>query len=413
MRRLLRLPGFGRLLTAYTLNELAWAVGTLALAVLVYRRTGSALGSAGFFLCSQGAPAVLSPVLVTRLDRASPRLVLPLLYGLEAVLFGVLAWMTHRFSLVPVLALALADGVVALTARSLAAAARAAILKPVDLLRDGNALFNGVFSVCFMGGPLLGGVVVAVGGTVAALLANCVLFAAIGLMLVGASLPGAANPSGPESGRLRAALAQVRRDHPLTILLCLQAIVVVFFTIPTPVEVVYTGHTLHAGAAGYGALVSAWGGGAIVGSLVFARWRHQSARVLLTLVTVVIGIGLGVMTVAPDLGVALGGAAVAGVANGIGTAVFQTEIQDRSPQAWLAVVTSLTQAIGQLSPGLGFVLGGVIATLTSARFALGVAGAGSLAFAVVIAVLLTPRRMARPERHTVPAQVTSDPATLV
>ncbi len=58
MKQVLRLPAYRRLLAAYALNELAWSVGTLALSVLVYRRTGSALGSAVFFLYSRGAAGV-------------------------------------------------------------------------------------------------------------------------------------------------------------------------------------------------------------------------------------------------------------------------------------------------------------------------------------------------------------------
>ena len=99
----LRLPAFRRLLAAYVLNELAWSVGTLALSVLVYRETNSALGSAAFFICAQFLPALLSPALVARLDFHAMRLVLPGLYAVEAVLFGILAWFTHHFTLVPVL----------------------------------------------------------------------------------------------------------------------------------------------------------------------------------------------------------------------------------------------------------------------------------------------------------------------
>ena len=58
MRRVLRLPVYRRLLAAYSLNELAWSVGALALAVLIYRRTGSALGSTAFFLVSLVIPAL-------------------------------------------------------------------------------------------------------------------------------------------------------------------------------------------------------------------------------------------------------------------------------------------------------------------------------------------------------------------
>ena len=146
MIRCLRIPAFRRLLAAYVLNELAWSVGTLALSLLVYRRTGSAIGSAGFFLCAQFLPALLSPALVARLDRASVRVVLPILYLVESLLFGALAFLTHHFLLVPVLVLALADGAIAATARSLATAARIEILRPRDLLHEGNALGSFGFS---------------------------------------------------------------------------------------------------------------------------------------------------------------------------------------------------------------------------------------------------------------------------
>ena len=94
MTRCLRLPVFRRLVAAYVLNELAWSVGTLALSVLVYRQTHSALGATAFFIVAQFLPALLSPALVARLDRNAPRRVLPGLYALEAAIFGVLAWFT-------------------------------------------------------------------------------------------------------------------------------------------------------------------------------------------------------------------------------------------------------------------------------------------------------------------------------
>ncbi len=394
MRPLLRLPGFTRLVTAYTINHLAWAVGTLALAVLVYRRTGSALGSAAFFLCSQALPAIVSPPIVARLDRLSPRVILPVLYWLEAVLFGVLAWLTHRFSLAPVLALSVLDGAVATTARSLASAARTEILKPAGLLREGNALTNGTFTVAFMAGPLIGGGIVALGGTVAALLVNCGLFAVMGLTLVSRSIPSTTVDEGPSQGRLRAALAHLRRDRPVATLLVLEGIVYVFFTISIPVEVVYAQHTLHAGPGGYGGLMSAWGGGAVVGSIAFARFRYQSVRVMITAATAIMGIGFAIMTVAPTLVVALVGAVVAGIANGICDTAFVTEIQDRSPQSWMALIMSVNQSVGDLAPGLGILLGGLIASLATARIALGVAGTGCLVLAVVIGVALAPSRMA-------------------
>jgi len=91
VRQVVKLPAYRRLLAAYTLNELGFSVGSLALAVLVYHRTGSAIGAMGFFLCAQAVPALFAPALIARLDRRRLRVVLPSLYAIETILFGALA----------------------------------------------------------------------------------------------------------------------------------------------------------------------------------------------------------------------------------------------------------------------------------------------------------------------------------
>ena len=394
MSAVLRIPAFRSLLSAYVLNELAWSVGTLALALLVYRRTGSAIGSTGFFLCSQVAPAMLSPPLVAKLDRLAPNRLLPVLYGLEAVLFGILAWLTHRFALGPVLALALLDGLVAIIARAMAATVRVQVLRPLDLVPEGNVVANTAFAICFMAGPLLGGAVVVAGGTVTALLANCVLFAVMGALLAGAGLPHDAETGGPARGRLRGALAHARADRALWRLLILQGIGLACFTISVPVEVIFAQHTLHAGAGGYGALLSAWGGGAIVGSIVIARWRRREPRTLIVGSALALAAGFAVMAAAPSLAVALAGSVIAGVGNGVESTAAQTAIQQRAKHEWMALIMSLNQSVAQLAPGLGIVLGGVIASLASARAAFGIAGVGSLLFAAAVAFGLRPAVLA-------------------
>jgi predicted MFS family arabinose efflux permease len=382
VRQSLRLSAFRRLLVAYTLNELAWTVGTLALTVLVYRHTGSALGAMVFFLCSQFLPALLTPSLVARIDQSSPRRVLPALYALEALLFGALAWVASRFSLPAVLALTVADGAVATAARALANATRVEVLKPVDLLHEGNALINTLFSLSFLAGPLIGGAVVALGGTVSALLANCALFALMALSLATANLPRS-GADGPKGGRLRASLAHARSDRGLLVLLGLHGIGLVFFTISMPVEIVYVSHSLHAGPAVYGALLSAWGGGAVAGSGIYARWRRGQPTTLITTSAAVIGIGFALMAVAPSIVIALVGAVLGGIGNGVESVSMQTAIQDRTPERWMAVIMSLNEAIANVAPGLGILIGGVITALTSPRIGLATAGVGSLAFAVL------------------------------
>ena len=397
MTKLWRLPGFGRLSLAFALNEFAWFFGTLSLSLLVYRRTGSALGSAAFFLCSQGLPALAAPWIVGRLDRSSPRRLLPKLYWTEAVLFGLLAYLAHRFVLAPVLVVVVLDGIIALVARSLASAARTEILRPVDRVREGGALQSMMFSAAYLLGPLVAGVVAATGGTVAALLAASGLFLAIGISLISRTIPSATVHEGPERARLRAAIAYARASRPVASLLGLVAISFALYSIPTPIEVVLCVHTLHAGSTGYGALLAAWGGGALVGSMLYARWRERDARLLVAGSALVIAVGFAVLAASPDLAVALVGAVVAGLANGLGIGVFATELMAVVPQSWTALVMSLYQSLAVLAPGAGVVVGGVLTTLFDVRATFAVAAAGAVAAGGLAAWLLAPARLVRPD----------------
>src|SRR3954453_17777573 len=95
----LRIPAFRRLAATYTLDEVAWSFGTVALAILVFARTGSALAATALFLASTFVPALLAPALTARLDRLPVRRTLPALYLVEAALFAVLAATESDFRL--------------------------------------------------------------------------------------------------------------------------------------------------------------------------------------------------------------------------------------------------------------------------------------------------------------------------
>jgi predicted MFS family arabinose efflux permease len=381
MREVLSLPGYCRLASAAALNELCWFVGTIALSVLVYRKTGSVLGSSGFFLCSQAAPAFLGPPLVGRLDRTSPRTLLPVLYGVEAVLYAVLAWLTTRFALAPILILVVVDGVIALAARSIATAARTELLKPAGLVREGGALASISFSSAYLAGPLIGGFVTAIGGTMAALLLNCLVFSLMAVALLSRSIPSRTVHEGPERRRLRAAILLIRRSPPVLTLLTMKTLVYICLSIPTPLEVVYTVHTLHAGSSGYGILLAVWGGASLVGSVAYARLRNRNANVLLGVSIVLGAAGFAELAIAPTLAIALIGGVLGGLCTGLLTVIFGVQFQEIVPQSWMALASSVNEALLLLAPGIGIALGGLIASLVSVRFAFGVSAVASVVVA--------------------------------
>ncbi len=389
MAQVLKLPAYRRLLLAYGLTLVAWKVVEVALAILVYRRTGSALGAAAFFLCAQFVPAFFSPSLVARVDRRSPRQVLPALYVVESLLFLLLGLLVGHVAVGFVLALALVDGIVALVVLSLARAAGVGVTAPAGLLREGNALMNTVSSVTQLAGPALGGSLVALASVRVGLLVGAGMVVLIAFTLVTArGLPGAVPEDTPAKGRLGAALRYVRGQPGIRALLSLQAIALVFFTMSIPVELVLAQHTLHAGAGGYGALLTAWGAGAIVGSGIFARWRQRSSITLIALGAGLLGLGFIVMAISPSIAVAAAGAAVGGAGNGVHAVAARTALQEQVRPEWMALVIGLNESLSQAFPGVGILLGGALAQVGSPRFAFWLAGGGSLIIAAAVSILL-------------------------
>lgn len=393
MTRVLRIPAYRRLLVAYSLNELAFSIGSLALALLVYRRTGSALGAMGFFLCSQFAPALLSPALVARLDRRGARLVLAVLYGLEALLFGALAWVASHFSLVPTLGLVVLDGWLAVSARAIARAATVQVTRPVGLLREGNALANGAFSICFMVGPALGAAIVAIGGTATALIVNAGVFAAMAVVLVTAT--GLSEQRfNHERTRLSSAFAYIKQHRRVRLLFLIEIVGVLVFTISIPVEIVFVQHSLHAGTKGYGALLSAWGAGTVGGSLIYAKWRGAALATLVATGSGALGLGFCLMALAQSIGLAIFAAVFAGLGNGVWAVATRTGLQEAIEDSWMALMMSFNESIFLIVPGGGIAIGGLTAALAGPRAALAVGGAGALLVGIAGWLLLRPRRVA-------------------
>jgi Transmembrane secretion effector len=382
MREVLELPAFRRLLAVSMINELALSIGAVALALLVYRQTGSAIGAMAFFLCAEFGPALISPFFVARLDQGAVGRVLPALYASEALAYLALVWLSHHFALSAVLALTLINGTIAVISGVLVRASWTSMTSLAAHVRDANALMNTGYSVCFMVGPALAGALVALSGTSAALFVNVAAYGLSALLIVTVrGLPKAVSEPVPAGGRLRAAIRYVRAEPVIRRLLSLQAAAMFFFTISIPVEVVFAQRTLHAGAGGYGVLLASWGAGAIGGSALFARWRGIPSRLQIAAGTVLLGAGFVIMAVAPSLALAVVGSVVGGIGNGIQIVSVRTALQEAVSNRWMALVLSLNESMLQAVPGAGIAIGGATAALAGPRVAFAIGGAGSLAVA--------------------------------
>jgi MFS family permease len=378
---------------SYGVNELGDNLGVVALALLVLDGTDSALATTALFLCSRFVPAFVAPALTARLDRLLVSRSLPVLYLLEALAFAALAIVAATHFMLPVvLALAVVDGTLALTGRGLSRAAVAAILKPHNALRQGNALLNAVFAITSAAGPLLAGVLVATAGASAALWIDAASFAAIAVLLATARNLPVGSTDESDAGwwaRMRVGLAAVR-EEPIRTLIAAQTLAFIFFFLVIPIEVVYAVDELGAGDVGYGALLAAWGLGMVIGSAVFARLRDRSTRTLIVASTLCVGIGYLGLAAAPGIVLACVASVVGGTGNGVQWVSVLTTIQEAVPDALQARVVGLMESLAAAAPGVGFLLGGLLTTAWSPRLAYLAAGVGVVAIALVVLQRIAP-----------------------
>jgi Transmembrane secretion effector len=388
---------FSRLLGSYTINDLGDAVGIVALAVLVYDRTEAVAPTAAFFLAAKFLPALIAPALTARLDQLALRRSLPTLYVLEAATFAALALIASGDFFLPlVLALGLIDGTLAIAGRSLTRAAVAGVLRPVGLLREGNALMNIGFAFASVGGAALAGLLIAEFGVTTALLVDSASFLTIAVILaLTRDLPDVHMSREPWRERFAGAMQFARRNPRVRVLLVGQALAMILFTLVIPIEVIYAKESLGTSDAGFGILLASWGAGIVVGSLVYLLVKQRSSLGLIVVSTALIGIGYLGMAAADTLLLACLISIVGGGGNGVQWISVVTALQEATPADFQARIVSMLESVAAAMPGVGYLIGGALTAIGSPRTAYAVAGGGVLVL-VLVGLVLRPRFDAAP-----------------
>jgi MFS family permease len=387
-----------RILVAYTVNQLGTWVGLVALSLAVFDHTHSALAVGALLLAWQALPAFLTPAVVARVESSARHSELSGLYVFEAVVTAALAVLMWHFWLPAVLLLATLDGTAALAASALlraevarvardqvggqpAGAARTQESLEADAQeaeRKANAALNVALSVAFVAGPVLGGVVVATTGAPAALFIDVGSFLICGALLI--DLHPYIEEAGGDSvrARLRAAWTHINEAPSLRALLLTEALALVFIQAGGPIEVAYAKATLHAGDRGYGLLVSAWGAGAVLASVIFARSVRRPLGALLSAGIFALGAAFVGFALAPSLALACVAAFVGGVGNGLEWPSLISLVQRLTPQHLHGRLMGAVESLAALCRAIGLPLGGLLVVLSSARVAFLVIGLGAV-----------------------------------
>jgi predicted MFS family arabinose efflux permease len=455
-----------RVLAAYTINRMGTWVGYVALSLAVYDHTHSPFAVSAVLVAAQALPALVVPALVARLESSQRRGALAGLYAFEAAATAAMAVLIWHFSLPALIALAALDGTAAVAASALLrselartarehaeleyeahplapsgtavtaitetedAAAAAAAAGPSrdsaapgssgeaaaadsreaaihEAERKANAALNVAFSVSFVLGPTIGGVVVASAGAPAALLIDVASFVICGALLIDYAPLIEDAESRSVRARLQAAWRHINEAPGLRGLLLVEAVALVFAESAGPIEVAFAKSTLKVGDGGFGLLVGAWGAGAVLGSLVFARSLSRPLGVLLSTGTLAVGLSYVAFSVAPALWFAVGAALIGGVGNGVELPSFTSIVQRITPKALHARMMGAVESMVALCVAIGLPLGGALAALTSPRTAFLVVGIGAAATTPLLLRLSMRGTAAAERREPSTASVTS------
>ncbi len=379
-----------RIVAAYTINRLGTWFGYVALSVTVFAHTHSALWVAALLVAGQALPAFLVPGLVARVESSSRRAPLSTLYGFQGLATIALAFLLWHFWLPAILLLVAADGTAGLAASALlrAEAARVARVEaersgaPEDgplAERKANAALNAAFSLTFVLGPGLAGLVVARAGGPTALLIDAGTFFVGGTMMLDLQPHIEDVSSAGVRSRLRSAWVHIHDVTALRTLLIAEAIALIFFAADASIEVPYAKATLHVGDRGYGLLLTIWGIGAAVGSVAFARAVRRPVGVMLSLGTLAVGVAYVGFSVAPSLPLACVAGFIGGAGNGVQWASLISAVQQLTPSHLQGRMMGAVEGINALFPGLGLALGGLLVAVSSTRTAFLIVGLGAIA----------------------------------
>src|SRR5918993_924509 len=389
---LLRNARFLRLWIGQGTSFVGDAVSMVALVVLVVEITGSA-SAVGGALVARLLPTIASPLAGVIADRVDRRVVLVASDLARAVLVLGLVFARDLATIyVLVFLMGLARTVFNPTVR----AAFPSVVGGGDLTRA-NALISGTFSTSIMVGPALGGLLVASIGVDAAFLADAVTYLVSAVLLYRIHLP-LPRQEDAEEGLMRELRSGF--DYLVGARVPLAIVVGAFLTILTinatvPAEVFLAKETFGAGDAGYGLLVSLWGGGMVLGSAMMAVLGNRINLVLLYFLSIFVGASALVGTgLAPAFILALGALTVEGAATSIDNVATDTILQKRVPEAVLGRVFSIRFLGYSAGEALAYLAGGLLVDAVGPRSTYILAGLATAAagLVVLLAMIAIPTR---------------------
>jgi MFS family permease len=380
--------GFRRFWLATSVSVLGTWMAAVALSIRMFDVTGSP-GWVSALLFAEFTPTVLIGFAFGHmLDR------LPLRRSLMASdLGGALAFAALALIDTPwmVVLLAAVAGATAGVFRPLATAAVPLMVSDDDLEAATGAIGSADNAMTFLG-EVIGGVLVGSIGAELALALNAISFAGSALLIstcTSLARRGSDAPSERAAMHARATFARIRRSPVLRQIAIGWTIATVVLGVVLAVQVPLLRGQFHAAPAVVGLLLGLDALGLVLGSLVAGSRRFGRAAYPLALG----GMGAAIMIAGASRWIMLAafGLTVLGVFNGVAIVLNRTRaVRDTDPAERAGVISFLiaVTATGQVA---GTILGGIVATASSPRWAFVVFGSVALLVAAPVALSVGPR----------------------
>ncbi|MET1232779.1 MAG: MFS transporter [Candidatus Limnocylindrales bacterium] len=364
----------------------------VALAWLVLQMTGSGL-ALGTVLTAAAIPRVILMLLGGAMaDRIEPKMLIFRSNALRALVVGIVAALiiTGRVEVWQLVVMAVVFGAVDAFFYP-AVSTFLPLLVPSERLTAANGLFQATSQLIGLIGPAVAGITVALIGTSLAFVLDAASFAvaAIAITLVHGGLraaagrttdatieavpsPGATAAAAPASDAsearasvwqsIREGASYTFRDPALRTLIILAAALNFSFTGPISIGLPWlAGNRFDAGAAGFGIMISGFGAGALIGAVLAGSvkpFRHRGAMLLG--LAALLGLGLGLIGIAPNVLVVTGLMFAMGLGVGFINVNVVTWVQQRTETVILGRVMSLLMLGSQGMAPLSLVVTGVL-----------------------------------------------------
>jgi len=353
-RRAIRRLAVARLVTITG----SWAAN-VAMAYVIYQRTGSAIWLSVLYLLTFGVMGFVNPFAGALADRVDRRKLM-----IASELLGSLAWGALVFVRAPWLMIALAFlGAFAHSPFPAASGAAIPNLASKDDLAWANSLISLGRSIGATVGPAIGGLLVAVAGGPVTFGLNAVSFLVSAALIWSATGTYLSKAPPDAEGEFRGLSAGFRHVLASPILLPIvggSTIMWFAMNLAIPADAPLARH-FGVGSVGFGLIDTAFGVGGILGALLARRLTPQLEPVALLVSAFGVVIGYGIVGLTPLFAFVLVGQVVASLVDCVGTVAGDNVIQRLSPDAVrgrvYAVVMTAGCAVSVVAlAGAGFVV---------------------------------------------------------